>query len=193
MKLARPGPGTPAVRWWVVTPPLLALLAAISIEDVRSDPDPLDPRFYAGAGAGSAAGADRLPFAHYEGPTVTVSGVASAPGTGPIDLDLWQTDTAADGARTHLGKLSVPPGAFHVKVPASFGSLQIEAFQDLTGDGPSIDDPFGQLDLSVGDSPLAGLQLILEEGAMAAILAAGGGPGGGGAAHADAAPGAPGG
>ncbi|MFH1466658.1 MAG: hypothetical protein ABIO70_19890, partial [Pseudomonadota bacterium] len=140
-----------------------------------------------------AAPPEQRPFADYEGPTVALSGRASAPAGGIIDLDLWQPDPAADGARVHLGKLAVEPGVFSLEVPASFGALQIEAFQDLTGDGPSVDDPFGRLALLVEDAPLAGLALALEEGAMAAVLGAGGGPDATGAEHTDAAPGAPGG
>jgi hypothetical protein len=172
---------------------LLVLLGALSIEEVRSDPDPLDPRFYAGARGGGPGHADRVPFASHKGPTVTVSGRTLAPGDGSIDFDLWQAAAGADGARTHLGKLSIEPGAFSLQVPASFGALQIEAFQDLTGDGPTVDDPFGQLALEVGDTPLADLELSLVEGGLASILSAGGGPDGAGAGHQEAAPGAPGG
>lgn len=154
--------------WWVGTAVVLGLLAVLSLEEVTAEPPPLDPRFYAGGGTSAVGpGPGLVPFADYDGDTVTVSGTVEAPAAGAMDLDLWKVDPDAPGSRSHLGKIPQEgPGPFEILVPVDFGKLQIEAFLDQTGDGPSMDDPFGRVACDVGAEPVTELELVLEEGGM---------------------------
>jgi hypothetical protein len=103
------------------------------------------------------------PFADAEGERVQVSGIIQHDGEGVIDLDLFQPSDDAPGGRKLLGKLKKKKGPFTLQVPRILGALELDAFLDQTGDGPSADDPRGQLrgiDLSQGD--VEGLALTLE-------------------------------
>jgi hypothetical protein len=154
--------------WWIGAPAVLALLLAFSLEEVSDDPAPLDPRFYQGGGTSAVGpGPGVVPFSDYDGEMVAVRGVLVADEAGGLDLDLWQVDPSAPGSRVHLGKIGVEgPGPFEIEVPVDFGTLQIESFRDQSGDGPSMDDPFGRVECQVGASDVEGLELVLEEGGM---------------------------
>ncbi|MCP4918073.1 MAG: hypothetical protein GY913_14265, partial [Proteobacteria bacterium] len=105
-----------------------------------------------------------VPFESYEGDTVTLRGEVRSDQDLPIDLDLRgvQPETGKLGA---LGKLPMAaPGSFELDVPADLGELQLQAFQDLTHDGPSDDDPFGWVTLDVAGEDLVDLEIVLEEG-----------------------------
>jgi hypothetical protein len=56
------------------------------------------------------------------------------------------------------------PGELTKAIPAELGAIQIQAFQDLSADGPTDDDPFGWLDLVVGEEAPEALVLVLEKG-----------------------------
>ena len=116
-------------------PALAAALAATLLggcpERVTWEAKPLDPRFTANApgsghqevkhGDGSAksdgGGPEHQdvehnpnaqppgPFEGVEGPTVKVSGVITAPGDDPIDIDLRAPDPDAPGGNRHLGMI----------------------------------------------------------------------------------------
>jgi hypothetical protein len=103
------------------------------------------------------------PFADIEGQRVEVSGTIVYEGEGVIDLDLFQPSESAPGGRKLLGKLKKSAGPFTLQVPRTLGALELDAFADQTGDGPSGDDPRGQLrgiDLTQGS--VTGLQIALE-------------------------------
>lgn len=88
---------------------------------------------------------DGDPFADIEGDRVTVSGTIVAGTAQVIDLDVFQPSESAPGGRVLLGKLKRSAGAFSLEVPVTLGALELDAFVDQTGDGPSADDPRGQL------------------------------------------------
>jgi hypothetical protein len=103
------------------------------------------------------------PFSGMEGERVSVHGTVVFDGDAVVDLDLFQPDASVPGGRTLLGKLKISSGPFTLQVPRSLGALELDAFADKTGDGPSADDPRGQvsgIDLTAGD--VSGVQLILE-------------------------------
>jgi len=154
--------------WWVGTPLVLGLLVAFSLEEVTDSPPPLDPRFVQGGGASAVGpGPGQVPFSDYDGDLVVVKGTLFADAAGALDLDLWKVDPSAPGSRTHLGKVGIEgPGPFQLEVPVDFGTLQIESFRDLNGDGPSMDDPFGRTECEVGSSAVEGVELVLELGGM---------------------------
>ncbi len=184
--------------WLLAVPVAVGLLAAVSVEEIRDEPAPLDPRFYQGGGtnAGVGTGPGQVPFADYDGDLVELSGKVVSDGVGSVDLDLWKVDPATPGERSHLGKVPLAGiGPFTLEVPKGFGALQIEAFRDVTGDGPSEDDPFGRVECEVGGEHQSGVELVLEVGGFS-LMHAGPPPGGGsgeGPEHSDAGAGSPGG
>jgi len=120
-----------------------------------------------GHGSGQAQPAqgqptDGDPFDSYEGARVLVSGTLAYGGEDVIDMDLFQEDASAPGGRLLLGKLKKLAGAFEIQVPVSIESLEIDAFVDVSGDGPSGDDPRGGAKgLQVSSGPVSGVVINL--------------------------------
>ena len=105
-----------------------------------------------------------VPFEDYEGERVRLSGTVEGALDLPIDLDLRGVQPES-GKLGNLGKLPLAgPGPFELDVPVDLGELQLQAFQDLTRDGPSDDDPFGWVTVIVADTDHTGLAIELEEG-----------------------------
>ncbi len=84
-----------------------------------------------------------------------ISGLDPPKMTDPINLlvDVAKGDSAVPGSVYSVVCGAEP--AFELEVPAELGQVQLRAFLDLTGDGPSPDDPSGQIDLLVGSEPLS--------------------------------------
>jgi len=96
------------------------------------------------------------PFDGYEGTRTLVSGTLAYGGEGVIDMDLFQEDASAPGGRLLLGKLKKFAGPFEMEVPVSIERLEIDAFVDISGDGPSADDPRGGVKgLQVSSGPVS--------------------------------------
>ncbi len=103
------------------------------------------------------------PFAGMEGERVPVQGIVVFDGDAVVDLDLFQPEASAPGGRTLLGKLKISSGPFTLQVPLSLGALELDAFADKTGDGPSADDPRGQVSgIDLTEGAVSGVQLVLE-------------------------------
>ena len=120
------------------------------------------PGYGSGQAPPPSGSSSQDPFASFEGERVKVSGLLVWDGDGVIDMDLFTPDTDASGGRKLLGKLKRKPGAFTIEAPVSLGQLEIDAFADRTGDGPSGDDPRGSaksIDLSAGS--VTGVQVVL--------------------------------
>ena len=91
-----------------------------------------------------------------------VSGTLVTTVDGTIDLDLFREDESAPGGRKLLGKLKRAPGPFEILVPAAVETLELDAFVDQTGDGPSGDDPRGSVKgLMVSSGPITGVTITL--------------------------------
>ena len=149
------------------------------LEKVEGIPKPLDPRFYAsdmnraspngddpngGGGGGGGGAAD--PFASYSGDTVLLAGNITSENSESIDVDFRIPDASAPGGMSGQGKLLLEaPGAFSLPVPKDLGMLEIQAFQDLDGDGPTGDDPFAQVQLQIKGDDLLTINLELVAGA----------------------------
>ena len=102
------------------------------------------------------------PFDGFEGPRVKVSGTLVTRVDGIIDLDLFREDESAPGGRKLLGKLKRASGPFEILVPAAIGRLELDAFVDQTGDGPSGDDPRGSVKgLVVSSGPIQDVTITL--------------------------------
>jgi len=114
-----------------------------------------------GGGAAATAGeADAFPA--HTGARVRLSGRLVWTGDQLVNVDLFKLDASAPGGRTIAGKLKVKAGEFSFTAPADFGPMDIEAFVDLAGDGPSATDPSGrcsQNPLTVGSEDIDGLSI----------------------------------
>lgn len=163
-------------------------LSACWLEEVTGEPVPLDPAFYeaveATQGQPGIGGGSAVPFSAEEGEMVMVRGTITSSLEDPIDVDVRTPDATQEGGVRGHGKILLDtPGPFELAVPKGLGPLELQAFQDAGGDGPTADDPFAQAAVNVGDSDLEGVVMVLEVGAH----------GVGGPSHSEAAPGAPGG
>jgi hypothetical protein len=166
---------------------MVILVLVGCLEPVRGEAEPLDPRFYAAGADPSAGGAGggSDPFSGDPRPRVMVKGRVEGGAPGGVDLDVRVPDPEAPGGMRGVGKLLLPaPGPFELSVPVDVGALELQAFQDADGDGPSAGDPFARATLQVGTGVVEGVVLRLEAGAAA---------GGGGPVHREMPPGAPGG
>jgi hypothetical protein len=162
---------------------LIALLLIGCLERVTGEAVPLDPRFVANqpgapGAEGGGAGGGQTPFSDHDGDMVWVRGEIVAADAIPVDLDVRIPDQTAPGGSLGLGKILLEgPGSFELEVPKELGLLELQAFQDPDGDGPSEGDAFGEVLLEVGAEDLTGVLLTLAIGAR------------GGPAHVEAAPG----
>ena len=111
-------------------------------------------------------------FGDLVGSMVMVSGSISGIEEGPLDLDLLVANAEMPGGSAYVGKILLDgPGVFSFEAPGNLGLLSIQAFHDLTGDGPSRDDPFAFTDLQVGGQDIQGVDLVLEIGGRAVLTA----------------------
>lgn len=122
----------------------------------------------AAPGAGGAAGPGQGdPFPSYKGERVQIRGTLRYAGEHLVDLDLFKIDPASPGGRSIAGKLKVKPGEYSFAAPRDFGQMEIEAFVDIDGDGPSANDPVGRYadnPLTVGSDDLSGIDIEIEGG-----------------------------
>jgi hypothetical protein len=97
------------------------------------------------------------------GPTVTLSGTIRTTRAGPVVVDFFLLDGSGPAGRTFLGRKSMETGAFSIPVTRDLGRLQLEAYQDLTGDSRTADDPFTRLDapVTIGASDVGGVLLSI--------------------------------
>lgn len=168
--------------------PLVVTASGCWLERVTGEDVPLDPRFYAAveesSGSPTEGSGDSAPFHGVPGDRVKVTGTVEAPDGGSIDLDVRTPDATQPGGTKGHGKLLLDgPGPFELLVPKSIGPIELQAFQDLEGDGPSGQDPFAQVNVSVGAEDLSGVRMVLAAGAR----------GSGGPVHQEMPAGAPGG
>ena len=115
------------------------------------------------------------PFSDADGDRITISGVIRSERMNPVDLDVGRKDESSPGGITTEGKMVFPePGDFSLDVPVNVGLLRLAAFQDLEQDGPSTKDPYAEVEVEVGSSPISGVEFILVVGQRDA--GSGGGP-----------------
>ncbi|MEC7983958.1 MAG: hypothetical protein VX278_02270 [Myxococcota bacterium] len=149
---------------------LLVFLACL--ERVTGIPTPLDPRFFAsnkGSAASNDGGSqeDATPFASVAGDKILLSGVVTSKSRYPVDIDFRIPDESVEGGMSGQGKLLLKePGAFSLSVPENLGDLEIQVFQDLKSDGPSEDDFFAQVTISIAADDVSDLKIELIEGGV---------------------------
>jgi hypothetical protein len=166
---------------------MVLLLLMACPERVTGEPRPLDPRFTAGGPGGGTAQTVVMhdpnagpadPFATDDGDQVVISGTLICETGGGIDMDIMAADPQAPGGMAHLGKLLFEgPGPFSIEAPEGTGSITLQAFQDVDGNGPSDLDPFAAMTVVVQDEDIDGVELDLVVGgrALAQLASASGG------------------
>ena len=134
-------------------------------EGATGQPVPAPPGAPGGdpSAAPPGGGAPGPPAVFPAGPKVAVSGTVSATLDSPISVDFFKVDETAPGGRTFLFKLQATPGAWSTELPEGFGQVQVDAYQDPGGDGPSEGDPMFHYDhaLMIGSEPITGIVLVV--------------------------------
>lgn len=106
------------------------------------------------------------PFPDHKGAWTTLKGLIESPNDGAVALDLRLPDPSSQTGDRYLGKVQLAgTGAFELAVPRGLGELTVEAFQDLSGDGPSVDDPYARAKIQVGDDESMDVSFTLVAGA----------------------------
>ena len=107
-----------------------------------------------GGGGGGGSGMDTLVLPG--GPRAALRGRITASRALPVILDVFSPDPQAPGGRIFRGRTILAVGDVQVEVSRSWGSVEVEAYQDLTGDSRSNDDPVASgnrpFDVSGGDA-----------------------------------------
>ena len=107
------------------------------------------------AGGGLAANTSFFPA----GPRVMLSGTIKSDHPDQVSLDFFKKDGQGEGGRSFLFKLTVSPGGWDQEFPVRYGTIEVEAYQDLEADGPSLGDPradFAQ-QIEVGAAPMTNI------------------------------------
>jgi hypothetical protein len=151
----------------------IALLLGGCFERTQEGVDELDERYIVAPIESTGPGGRAHMLDLYEGDTVSVSGIMTGIEGTQVDFDL------RNEAGEILGKWIVDQaGPWSHELPVDLGVVQIQAFQDLLGDGPTDDDPFGWIEFELGSEPLESLDITLETGGkylLAQSLGHGGG------------------
>jgi hypothetical protein len=105
-------------------------------------------------GGGGRSGMETLVLP--EGPRAALRGRITASRALPVILDVFSPDPQAPGGRIFRGRTVVAVGDVQLEVSRAWGSVEVEAYQDLTGDSRSNDDPVASgnrpFDVSGGDA-----------------------------------------
>jgi hypothetical protein len=117
-------------------------------------------------GGGGASGSPSPPpdgLTFPAGPTVTLAGTTSASRDLPVILDFFKANGEGAGGRSYLGRRTVAVGAWSQAFPVGYGSVEVEAYQDLTGDSRTGDDPAARSDraVTIGEADVSGVTLTI--------------------------------
>ncbi|MEE2750849.1 MAG: hypothetical protein VX519_05425 [Myxococcota bacterium] len=97
--------------------------------------------------------------------SIDISGILDYPGQKEGKL-LVEVLTVTDGTpELKHSEVFEKAGDFTIGMPKALGSVQLVAFVDVDGDGPSEHDPAGMLPIEVQDAPVSGLVLTLSDNA----------------------------
>jgi hypothetical protein len=113
-------------------------------------------------------GGQLQPFSDFQGQWTLIRGRIQSSAAGPLQVDFRVPDLDAPGGNRFLGRSLLPQtGVYQLQVPRDFGVLILEVFQDLAADGPTDDDPYALVQLSVGDAEALARDIDLVAGARA--------------------------
>ena len=112
-------------------------------------------------GSGAPPPPDGLSFP--DGDRVTLSGTVSSSRELPVVLDFFHANGEGAGGRSYLGKRIVPLGAWTQDFPVDYGAVEVEAYQDLTGDSRTGDDPAARTEkpVTIAGEDVTGISLTI--------------------------------
>ena len=158
----------------------LSLLACL--ERTTGEPEPLDPRFTAGA---TESGGQVVTHDPDAGPTspfgvaaedgIVVRGKLTSAADGVVALDILTIDPTSEAGVSMVGRVLFPEGgAFELQVPKEQGELTLQFFVDLGSPGPDDGDPFVARAILVEDEDLdlGELELVVGGRALAPVAGA---------------------
>ncbi len=142
--------------------------AELKLQLNGSAPAPVELRLEVGArgrASGSpqpsaGAGGDGLNFP--EGPKVAISGEILGATSPNVIIDVFRLDATSGAGRTYAGKIRPVDGKFSADFPVDYGAIELEAYQDLTGDSRTADDiaaPYSQNPVSIGSVPVPDIKI----------------------------------
>lgn len=108
---------------------------------------------------GPAPGGDGIQFP--EGPKVPLSGEVLG-ATGTVVVDVFRLDSNSGAGRSYLGKIRPLDGKFSVEFPVNYGPIELEAYQDLTGDSRTSDDiaaAYSGNPVTIATEPVTGISI----------------------------------
>ncbi|MSQ03954.1 MAG: hypothetical protein EXR71_19040 [Myxococcales bacterium] len=97
------------------------------------------------------------------GPSVVLSGSVRAATKQKVVIDIFQAGAGGGSARKHLYKTETTTTTWELRVPTGLGAIEIDAYQDATGDGFTPDDVVTRYaeKLVVSESDIKSLDLAL--------------------------------
>ncbi len=114
-----------------------------------------------GGGSGGAAAPQGPDLG--SGPKVKVGGRIVASNPALVKVDIFKTDAAAKGGRTFLTKVEPRGNGWSIDLPVDFGKIEIDAYLDAKGDGPTGDDQHVlKSGVAVGSTPVMDLDLTFD-------------------------------
>ena len=142
--------------------------AELTLQLNGSAPAPVELRLEVGArgrASGSpqpaaGSGGDGLSFP--EGAKVALSGEVLGATSPNLIIDVFRLDATSGAGRTYVGKIRPVNGKFSVDFPVDYGAIELEAYQDLTGDSRTADDiaaPYSQNPVSIGSVPVPDIKI----------------------------------
>lgn len=142
--------------------------AEVTLQLNGSAPAPIELRLEVGArgrASGSpqpaaGAGGDSLSFP--DGPKVALSGQVLGATSPNVVIDVFRLDAASGAGRTYVGKIRPVNGVFSADFPVDYGAVELEAYQDLTGDSRTSDDiaaPYSLNPVSIGSVPVPDIKI----------------------------------
>lgn len=129
----------------------------------------------AGPGTGAAPGGSMAALQVEPGQGVTLSGTFEYSGSvgGTLRVDLVRVTGGDHNEILHAMTLD-SAGPWSIEVPKDLGKVQISAFIDANGDGPSPGEPTGMEEIEVGSAAVPNIKLTLTD-TEGAVAPAGGG------------------
>lgn len=95
------------------------------------------------------------------GPTVKLSGTVDLPGKAKVKIDIFKPAVAAGKGRAHVRTVDAHDGEWEALLTPGLGAVEVEAYEDLTANGPSPDDPKAGYTgtVVIGSEPIEGIDL----------------------------------
>ena len=97
------------------------------------------------------------------GPKVKVGGRVRASNLALVKVDVFKTDATARGGRSFVTKVEPRGSNWSIELPVDYGTIEIDAYLDFKGDGPTGDDEHVlTAGVSIGSTPVMNLDLTFD-------------------------------